>query len=99
MFDLFRRKTAKDFVAEAKETYGVPEQKPMWTCPPEPEVEKEKPAKIFYRIGVTDNNRVSLQMGYGEITMNSEGVKNLIDQLSVFKKQIEEQENKEEENA
>ena len=97
MFNLFgRKKTANDFVAEAKETYGVPEQKPMWTCPPEPEPEKEKSPQIFYRFGVTDNNRVAFSMGYSEITMNKEGCQNLIDQLTFFMNQLEEDNNVEE---
>lgn len=89
MFNLFgRNKTAKDFVAEAKETYGVPEQKPMWSCTPEP-APKEKDATVFYRLGVTDNNRVAFQMGYSEITMNRQGCQNLIDQLTFFMNQLE----------
>ena len=86
MFSLFGKKTAKDFVAEAKETYGVPEQQPMWTSPPEPK--KEEPAKIFYRFGVTDNNRVAFSMGYSEITMNREGCQQMIDQLTFFMNQL-----------
>lgn len=48
----------------------------------------EKPAQTFYRIGITDNNRVSFQMGYSEITMTREGVDNLVAQLSVFRDQL-----------
>ena len=54
-----------------------------------PEAKKEEePAKIFYRIGTTDKNRISFQMGYSEITMNREGVENLIQQLQVFRDQL-----------
>lgn len=49
---------------------------------------KEKPATVFYRIGVTDNNRLAFQMGYSEITMNKQGVQNLIDQLTFFRDQM-----------
>lgn len=94
MFDLFRRKAAKDFMQDARdftqqshETYGIP---PAKEVPPMPE---EDPAKIFYRIGVTGNNRVSLQMGYSEITMNKEGVANMIAQLEVFMNQLTEEDN------
>jgi len=62
-----------------------PEQRPV------PQVEppkKEEPAKIYYRLGLTDNNRVSFQMGYSEITMNHQGVQNLIDQLKFFQGQL-----------
>lgn len=48
---------------------------------------KEPKAQTMYSIGLTDNNRVSLKMGYTEITMNPQGVQNLIDQLELFKKQ------------
>ena len=81
MFDFFRRRTAKELVEEAKETYSVP-----------PAPEPEKPATVYYRIGVTDNNRVSFQMGYSEVTMNRAGVESLIKQLSVFRDQLLEEE-------
>ena len=51
----------------------------------------EKPATVFYRLGVTDNNRISLQIGYSEITMNAAGVDNLIKQLQVFRDQLREE--------
>jgi hypothetical protein len=50
--------------------------------------EEEKPETAYYRLGITDRNRVSLKIGYGEITMNPQGVQNLIDQLELFKLQI-----------
>jgi len=55
---------------------------------PKPEPKKEEPAKIFYRLGLTDNNRVSFQMGYSEITMNKAGCQQMIDQLEFFKGQL-----------
>ena len=63
--------------------------------PPVPEVQppKEEPAKIFYRFGITDNNRLAFQMGYSELTMNRQGVQNLIDQLEFFKTQLSSEEN------
>ena len=82
MFDFFRRRTAKEYMEEAKEKYTVP-----------PVPAPEKPATVFYRLGVTDNNRVSLQIGYSEITMNREGVENLIKQLSVFRDQLPAEDN------
>jgi hypothetical protein len=51
----------------------------------------EKPATIFYRFGVTDNNRLAFQMGYSEITMNKAGVQNLINQLEYFKLQLQDE--------
>jgi hypothetical protein len=63
MFNLFGRKTAKDFVAEAKETYSVPEPAPV------PEQEQ----KEFYRVGRTDDGCTTLTMlginGYGSMTL------------------------------
>lgn len=54
--------------------------------PPAPE-----PAKIFYRIGATDQNRVAFSMGQMEITMNKHGCQQLIDQLTVFMNQIDDE--------
>lgn len=91
MFDLFRRRTAKDFVAEAKENYLLPESKEV---PPMPQVipPKEKQSTVFYRFGVTDNNRVAFSMGYSEITMNRQGCQDMIDQLTFFMNQLKEEE-------
>lgn len=66
----------------------IPFPEPKST-PPMPAV--EPPAKVFYRLGVTDRNRLSFQMGYSELTMNREGVQNLIDQLQVFRDQLKEE--------
>lgn len=86
MFNFFGKKTTRDFMEDAKETYGVPEQKPMWNCPPEPEVKelKEKDPTIFYRFGVTDKNRVAFSMGYSEITMNKQGCQEMIEEITFF---------------
>ena len=63
--------------------------------PPMPQVQppKEEPAKTYYRLGLTDNNRVSFQMGYSEILMNREGCQQVIDQLTFFMNQLQEEEN------
>lgn len=58
--------------------------------PPAP---KEDPAgKTCYSIGLTDNGRVSLHVGYSSITMNAAGAQQIIDQLTLFKSQIEKNE-------
>jgi len=57
-----------------------------------PPAEPEKPATTYYRLGITSNSRVSLQMGYSEITMNTDGINNLIAQLELFRDQIAEYE-------
>ena len=58
---------------------------------PAPEPEPEKPGRVFYRLGLSDNNRVSLSMYYGEILMNGPGVQRLIDQLEFYKSQLEDE--------
>ena len=50
---------------------------------------KEKEAITYYRLGLTDNNRVSLMMGYSEITMNADGIDNMITQLKMFRDQLQ----------
>jgi hypothetical protein len=57
--------------------------------PPMPEVSKDIGGKTVYSLGLTDNNRVSITMGYSSVTMNSVGIQQLIDQLTLFKSQIE----------
>ena len=57
---------------------------------PTPEPEPEKPGRVFYRLGLTDNNRVAISMYYGELTMNGAGVQRLIDQLEFYKSQLSE---------
>lgn len=61
---------------------------------PVPEVvppKEEKPAITYYRLGITSNNRVSLSMGYSEITLNAAGIDNLIKQLELFRDQLQEE--------
>lgn len=68
--------------------YNLPTPKAVPTTP-EPEVEKkEEPAKIYYRLGLTDNNRVAFSMGYSEITMSHAGCQQMIDQLTFFQSQL-----------
>lgn len=92
MFDFFRRKTAKEYMDDASNVYNLPKPKAV---PDMPEVEppKEKDAKIFYRFGLTDNNRIAFSMGYSEITMNKEGCQQMIDQLEFFKSQLYDDDN------
>ncbi len=83
MFNLFGKKD--------KEKSNVVDFPELKSVPKMPEVEppkKEEPAKIFYRLGLTDNNRVAFSMGYSEITMNKEGVQQMIDQLEFFQSQL-----------
>ena len=59
---------------------------------PTPEPEPEKPARVFYRLGLSDNNRVALSMYYGEVTMNKAGVQSMIDQLTFYRDQLDDDE-------
>ena len=76
MFNLFGRKTVKDFEAEAKETYSVPEV-----------ASPKKEQKEFYRVGRTDDGYTTLTMidrsGYGSLTltMNQEACEQMIRML------------------
>jgi hypothetical protein len=81
MFDWFKKRDYSN-VIKFPETKAVPDI--PYVVPPEP----EKPAKIFYRIGVTDNNRVAFSMGMSEITMTKLGCQQMIDQLEVFMNQL-----------
>ena len=100
MFDWFGRKYGRrcspgdmtsdmDKVAnDMSKVIQFPELKAV----PAPEPEPEKPGRVFYRLGLSDNNRVSLSMYYGEILMNGPGVQRLIDQLEFYKSQLSEDE-------
>jgi hypothetical protein len=57
---------------------------------PAPEPEPEKPSRVFYRLGLSDNNRVALSMYYGEVSMNKAGVQSMIDQLTFYRDQLDE---------
>ncbi len=88
MFDWFKKdKTPSNVVPfpEPKLVPPVPEVKP----PAEP----EKPAHTFYRLGLTDNNRVSLTMGYSEITMNAAGIDSMITLLETYRDLLNEEVN------
>lgn len=89
MFDWFKNKdTSPSNVVKFPEPKSVPQV---------PYIEPPKqPAQVFYRIGVTDDNTVSLQVGYSELTMTKRGVQNLIEQLQVFRDQLKIEEEDEE---
>jgi hypothetical protein len=89
MFDLFKKKSKEPTnVVKFPEPKAVPPA-PYVEPPPEP----EKPATIYYRFGVTDNNRVAFSMGYSEITMNKAGCQQMIDQLEFFMNQLHDEHN------
>ena len=80
MFDLFRKNKMPKNV--------VPFPAPKAVAPVEPPTPKEKDPTTYYSIGHTDDNRVTLRMGYTTLTMNSQGVQNLIDQLELYQQQL-----------
>ena len=86
MFDWFKKKDYSNVVKFPEHPEAVP-----YVEPPK----EEKPATTYYRLGITDNSRVSLAMGYSEITMNVAGINNMIKQLECFRDQIAEYEDKE----
>jgi hypothetical protein len=86
MFDWFKSRE------ERKAEYNNVVKFPAPVPNVEPPAEPEKPAKIFYRIGVTDQNRIAFSMGMSEITMTKLGVQNMIDQLETFKSQLQDEE-------
>jgi hypothetical protein len=51
--------------------------------------EEVKKSQTCYSIGMTDDNRVSLHIGYSNVTMNAAGVTNMIQQLELFRDQIQ----------
>ena len=81
MFDWFGRKPNYTNVVKFPEQVKVPEP---YTEPPMKEQE-------YYSIGVTSENRITFKTGISTLTMNREGVENLIQQLSVFRDQIKEE--------
>jgi hypothetical protein len=87
MFDLFKKKKMPENV--------VPFPAPKAVAPIpyiEPPKEKEKPAHTYYRLGLTDNNRISLSMGYSEITMNAAGIDSMIALLETYRDLLREEE-------
>ena len=52
-----------------------------------PYVESPKKEQEHYSIGITDDNRITLRIGYTTLTMNEEGVLNLIEALELFARQ------------
>ena len=76
---------------DPKNVVKFPELKRPVPAMPEIKPPKDPDPKIYYRFGVTDNNRISFQMGYSEITMNKQGCQNLINQLTFFMNQLDEE--------
>ena len=84
MFDWFKKPDYKNVVPLFPEPKAV--------APVEPPAPQEKDPTTYYSIGHTDDNRVTLRMGYATLTMNYQGVQTLIDQLELYQSQLHEEE-------
>ena len=82
MFDWFKKRDHSNVVPM------FPDQVPF---DDEPLVSK-KESKTYYTFGLTDDNRIAFQMGYTTLTMNRDGIQDLIMQLEFFKNQLHEDE-------
>lgn len=63
------------------------------TKDPNPYIEVPTAEEIQYSIGVTNESRIALKIGYSTLTMNRKGVEDLIQQLAVFRDQLPEKQN------
>jgi hypothetical protein len=75
MFNIFKKRTAKEFLDEAKETYMVPEVKPVI-----PDINEN----ALYMVGVNEYGMVQLRVGSSyslTLSMNNSAVRTLIKQL------------------
>lgn len=81
MFDWFKKPDYSNVVK-------FPEQVKL----PETYVEPSKKEQEYYSIGVTSENRITFKTGISTLTMSRKGVENLIQQLAVFRDQIEDDE-------
>jgi len=61
-----------------------------YEMPVVPKIEPPKQEQEHYSIGITDDNRITLRIGYTTLTMNQQGAGNLIRQLELFASQLEE---------
>jgi hypothetical protein len=82
MFDWFKSRE------ERKQEYDNVVQFPG----PVPYIEPPKSEETYYSIGVTNDNRITLRIGYTTLTMNQQGAGNLIRQLELFASQLENEE-------
>jgi hypothetical protein len=78
MFDWFKKSNPNNVVPLFPENKAVP-----YIEPP------KKDPTTYYSIGTTDDNRVTLSIGYNTLTMNKAGALGLIAKLEVFVDQLE----------
>lgn len=62
MFDFFRRRTAKELIEQANDTYNLPQ--PQYIPPPMPKVKAPKPesAKDYFRVGARGDGMTTLTL-------------------------------------
>jgi hypothetical protein len=62
MFDFFRRRTAKELIEQANETYNLPQ--PQYIPAPMPKVKAPMPksAKDYFRVGAPGNGMTTLTL-------------------------------------
>jgi len=82
MFDWFKKSDYKNVVPLFPEPKAVPYVEP----PKEQEQE-------YYSIGVTSEGKMTFKTGITTLTMTRKGCEDLIEQLTVFKNQMQEEEN------
>jgi hypothetical protein len=90
MFDWFKKPNYNNVVK-------FPEHKAVPDVPYVGPSAAEKDPTIYYTIGHTDDNRISIKMGYTTLTMNKLGIQHLIDQLELYKNQLHEEDDGDEE--
>jgi len=81
MFDWFKKSDYKNVVPLFPESKAVPYV--------EPPKEKEQE---YYSIGVTSEGKMTFKTGITTLTMTRKGCEDLIEQLTVFKNQMHEEE-------
>ena len=84
MFNWFK---GKNKMSDSDKVIPFPEPKEVPKMPYVEPPAKPEP-KTYYTFGLTDDNRVTFQMGYTTLTMNDAGVQQLINQLEFFKSQL-----------
>jgi hypothetical protein len=77
MFDWFKKREYSNVIK-----FPEPVKTPYIEPP------KEKDPAIHYTIGHTDDNRIAFRIGYSTLTMNHQGVQQLIDQLELYQSQL-----------
>ena len=76
----------KDKLSYLDNVVAVPEAKAV------PYIEPPKKEQEYYSIGVTSEGKMTFKTGITTLTMTRKGCEDLIEQLTVFKNQLKEEE-------